>query len=243
MEELKQQFADVRDIYSRRKPTLFVEGPSDVVIIKRAFGIFAKEKKNDLHITSGDTEADYGSASAVSSRALAWAVELRHRSAADRTKALALFDSDEAGNLSRKVLNQNIERLSINTKGILSVKSLPSPPEIVALRKVGFAAPSTIESFYNDDFWLFAQQKNWIEELENPGELLTKAAVNAMIKEKTSPFDNLSDLQSLRLLNVFQKDSKMKAALYVNDLAIRMCSRTISTIQPSVEMIIRELEL
>ena len=239
-DDLQKQIIRVREIAEKRKPTLFVEGPTDVIILKKCIAVFYPEKQDYCLISSGH-DGEYGSAAAVSSRALAWALEMKHRPSQNRIKAVALFDQDDAGDEARKELGDAIRKLNLKTEGILKIIPLPTSPFIIDLRKAGFQISNSLESYYTNEFWEFADKRSWLEESENLGRLLSAKQVNEMAHSGVTPFDKQSDVSRRRLMKSFKKDTKITAAKHLEKLPAKEARSSLALFERLLEVIFKEL--
>lgn len=214
--ELEAQLVAVRDIAAQRRPTVFVEGESDRVVLTKAWEVFGGVPVAQVNICAGD--GAYGGAGALRSRALAWLLTLRHRAPPQRVRAAAVFDSDPSGTQERVALGTEITRLKLGALG-LRVVALDAPLRLRPLVQQGFSIPIDLEALYTDAFWTHADQNGWLEPIEDLGPMLSRRMVAAMAAGGNNPFEGLAPGDALRLRNRFGDRGKRCAARWLSSLA------------------------
>lgn len=214
-DELEMQLVTVRDIAAQRRPTLFVEGESDRIVLLRAWELFVDIPIERLNICAGD--GAYGGASALRSRTLAWLLTLRHRATADRVKAAALFDADPSGGSERKLLSDEITRFGLGNLG-LKLFNLGMPPRLRPLVRRGFNVPVDLEAMYTDGMWDRAEQRGWLDDQENLGALLSKRMIDEMAAGAPNPFVALVPEDGRRLQRKFGNRGKRAASNMLSKL-------------------------
>lgn len=208
-DQVNAQLADVRDIAAQRRPTVFVEGQSDQIVLARAWELFSGQAPEAVNFTCGD--GAYGGAQALTSRAIAWLLTIRHRPPNERAKAAGIFDSDPEGKKERSALGDEITRLNLGQLGFKSI-GLKTPGRLVPLAQARFNLAIDLEAHYSDGSWQHAHSNGWLEPIANPGELLSAEQVNDLFNQGTNPFDALSEADALRLKHRFTDDGKKRAA-------------------------------
>jgi predicted ATPase len=208
-----REFAE--QISQQKIPTLFVEGDTDKEVFELAFGLYRSHSWK-IQIFSGD--ADYGSANALSSRALAWMLTMRHKSMKDRTSAIALFDQDDSGTSARLKLSEDMKKLGINTIPSFTIMQMTPSDVVKKLRSDGYLVPVELESLYTDELWRRADSRNWLEEREDFQKLIRKDLVQLMFETDTNPLYKLSTAQQMRMKKKFSAQGKLKAVGYLKSL-------------------------
>lgn len=208
-DEIEAQLEAVREIAGQRRPTIFVEGDSDRIVLTRAWQLFSGIADDQVNICAGG-EA-YGGASALRSRALAWMLTLRHRPVVDRVKAAAVFDSDASGNSERMALGDEVTRMNLGNCGLKSFR-LSVPPRLRPLVEKGFNVSADLEVYYSDTIWDRAVEKGWLEPVADLAALLSDNLLNQMAAGGTNPFSALSRSDALRLKQKFSDRGKQQAA-------------------------------
>lgn len=211
-DKLRGQLEVAKRLADQRVPTLFVEGETDRKVFELAFAHF-RELSGPIEIFSGGE--DYGSANALASRALAWLLIMRHRPVSARTKALALFDQDDAGIAARTKLTGDMTKLAIQNLPQFKVEQVPAAENIREMRQRGYLVPVDLESLYIDEVWLVAEDKGWLEDRVEFQTLIRKDLVQQMFETNKNPLFDLSAVQQIRLKRKFSHDGKNKVIGYI----------------------------
>lgn len=235
---LEVELAKVRDIAAQRRPTVFVEGESDRVVITRAWELFSDFPADQVNICSGD--GAYGGAGALRSRSLAWLLTVRHRATTDRVRAAAVFDADTTGGTERKALGEEITRLNLGGLG-LKVLTLGTPPRLRALARRGFNVAVDLEALYSDEIWNRADRNGWLEPRENLGSTLSKSMVDELAAGGPNPFAALAPSDTLRLQRRFTDNGKRAAARVLANLSSDRAQHELAAFQQIVSDLVGHL--
>lgn len=228
---IEAQLRVVRDIAAQRRPTVFVEGVSDRLVVARAWALFADIPLERVNICAGD--GAYGGASALGSRALAWMLTLRHRAPPDRVRAAALFDADASGNAERKALGEEMTRLGLGGLGLRLV-SLRTPPRLRPLSIAGFNVPVDLEALYTDAMWDRAEQHGWLEDRGNLSQLLSQRMVDEMASGSPNPFAALAPEDARRLQREFDHRGKRAASRMLANMRQDLAEAELDAFRPVV---------
>lgn len=228
---LNAQLAVVRQIAEQRRPTLFVEGESDRVVLSRAWELFSGLPLDRVNITAGD--GAYGGASALHSRALAWLLTIRHRAVADRVRAVALFDADHAGGIERKALGEEIVRLNLGTLG-LRRQTFGTPPRLRPLAQAGFNLQIDLEALYTDETWRRAEARGWLEDQDNLASNLSKVMIEEMAAGAPNPFAALEPADAQRFHRRFTDRGKRSASTMLANLRPELAVRELENFRPVI---------
>lgn len=204
---VQQSLKDAHALLAKATPTLFVEGETDRRALLIAWRLFATSS-DQIQIHSGG--GDYGSANAVTSRVLAWLLEVRHKPTADRKPVVALFDRDQAGAQAHSKLNKEISGLHL-TSLPHSVMFYPAGARVARLRKSGFQVPQDLESLYSDRLWELAKKRGWIEQRVDLSTMLSGRLVADLVNKGSDPFAELEESDRLRVTMTFTDAGKSKA--------------------------------
>lgn len=230
-DELEAQLGTVREIAEQRKPTIFVEGDSDRVVLMKAWEHFSDVPTALVNICSG--EEAYGGASALRSRALAWLLTLRHRPPAQRVKAAAIFDADATGMKEKSALSEEMKRLNLTGLG-LRVVALEKPPRLRHLAQQGYNLPVDLEAYYTDALWERAERSGWLEEIEDLSQLLSRKMLATMAAGGANPFAALSPEDALRLKNRFNDRGKRSASRWLSNLEKPEAGQQLDGLRPLI---------
>lgn len=231
-DEIGAQLEAVREIAEQRRPTFFVEGESDRVVLARAWHLFSGIAEDRVNVCAGG-EA-YGSASALRSRSLAWMLTVRHRPLLDRVKAAAIFDSDASGNRERVALGDEMTRMNLGTTG-LKPFALPVPLRLRPLAKQGFVVSADLEAYYTDAMWDRASANGWLEKVKDLATLLSTKLLNEMAAGGANPFADLSAGDSMRLQQRFGDQGKQNAARAVQRMSQADAERELENFRPLID--------
>ena len=231
-DEVNAQLKQVKDIAAQRRPTVFVEGESDRLVLGKAWELFSGADPEAINICSGD--GAYGGVNALQSRALAWLLTLRHRAVADRVQAAGVFDGDSDGNRVRAALGDEITRLNLGHLGF-KVIGLRKPPRLVSLSRAGFLVGADLEAFYTDSFWRRAEKESWLEPVDDLGTRLSPQLVRDLAGGGPNPFDDLVQEDALRLKFKFTDDGKLRASKRLSRLTGPDAERELAEFRPLVE--------
>lgn len=211
-DDLQEQLRFAREVAELRIPTLFVEGETDKTLIECGLALF-RQSAGKLEVFAGG--ADYGSANALESRALAWLLTMRHRTPAERTRAMALFDQDESGSAARLKLSEDMKKLGIENLQQFKIAQLSPSDGIKALRRKGYLVPVDLESLYTDKMWKLAEKKGWLEERSDFQRLIRKDLVQRMFQTNENPLHDLAAAEALRIRMKFSSSGKVSAAAHI----------------------------
>ena len=219
IEEVKQTVARERKIAKREIPTLFVEGKSDKIALTRIVAVFYPKIARKISINSGESN-EYGSASAVVNRVLAWQLLSETSKQREPERCAGIVDRDTRAPINKKhsELCKFIGRKSRNISKLLV---LGKPRRLVGLHKAGFILPFDIEAFYPDSIWEIAFQKGWLEKATNVNERVgDKEAIDLLLTGSgNSPLCSLPKEDQLRVVWCWKPGKKVDGAKLVKDMS------------------------
>lgn len=198
------------------KPTLFLEGKTDELIIREAIKLFKPDLIDQIEIRS---EKNAG-ASWVARQIIVWSHSLRKET--NYIKAIGLLDDDIAGKLSVDEVKRVVKNDSAESKTFRLFKLTPSyARHIIPIRRKGLELPITLEEMFTISIWKHAKTQAWLEPRTNAESLLTNP-------ERWNKFDlSLKDhLETIDLteeerlyLHCFKDDCKEDIAKYILSLS------------------------
>ncbi|GAC1043829.1 ATP-dependent nuclease [Rhizobium sp. No.120] len=216
-DELQSQLKTAHELAALKVPTIFVEGPTDVQVFKKAWSLFG-DPNMKLHVNDGGN-VGYGSANALASRSLAWLLEMRHRAKDDIVPAVSIFDADEAGKNAKRELSENIASLGIRTNLKFTSQTYPQIESVRALNQQGFVLYADLESTYSDKLWLLAEKQGWLEDFDNVGTRLRLEVLQSVLNnDLANPLDGLIGVERLRVRRRFSDAGKVKIAKHIDKL-------------------------
>lgn len=206
----KRKLESVIDaLKSRDRPTLFVEGASDKIIINTFSQADEYAWLRNVNIEDGSDDG-YGSAEAVKSRLHAWVLLQKHRKAP--LFAAALLDDDAAG----KAASQSLAPIVSDFSKIAKCLRLQSFPDIRAIWKQGFRIPNDLEMNYSDEIWMLAEKNGWLTERENLEEIVSRDVIKSIFGNGESPISKLTPTQALRVKFQFRGEAKEAISRYIS---------------------------
>jgi len=145
------------------KPTLFVEGTSDKVILQKALNYYYPEKSHLLNISTTESAG----ANWVANQIAIWAYSLRKDGSGEYIQSVGLLDSDEAGNKAKNNIKERI--ITDNENNTFKIVQLnPSyNQEIIDFYKRGCKIEIEIESLFSSEVLNEAKSRDWLEHRRN----------------------------------------------------------------------------
>ena len=139
---------------STQYPSIFVEGPTDQIVIKAVIKRFFNSAGNVRVLSSS---SGGGGHSWVKDSLIAW-----HYSR-PQEKAIGLFDGDEAAAVSVNEFQNLVEKIA-NGKTKAFKYRLNASGNSLQVVKVGLQLPIAIEEISPKEIWLKARDENWLED-------------------------------------------------------------------------------
>ena len=238
-DDILRELDVARRVSAQKLPTIFVEGPTDKRVFSKAWKVFSGRSLDAININDGN--GAYGGANALTSRSLAWLLEMRHRAVKHHVKAVSVFDSDVSGVAARDELHENMRKLKLGGVPYFHAISYRTPLHLQGLAKRGFNIPVDLEALYPDDIWLLAEKNGWLAEVENKAPLLSPGLVNKLANKEENPFSNLENIDALRLKYRFTDQGKQLAARHVSNLTGKAADHVLASFKPLVEMLVGHL--
>lgn len=153
IEQLKQDISEYKRCNKiEDRPTIFVEGLSDVTLFQAGLELFYPG--SGISVVSQKA----GGSNYVKHSLLAWAV-----SPVLRSKAFGFFDCDDAGSRAKKEYDDQLSYIRKNSTKTKSIK-LAFPSDSRSLLGKGIKFPVALEELLPDAFWNYALQREWVEE-------------------------------------------------------------------------------
>lgn len=152
-----------------KKPTIFVEGKSDEIIILEAIRLFYPDLESKVFIKS---ERSAG-ASWVARQIIIWGSSLTKDNNEKYIKAVGLLDGDQAGNNAKEEINRVITSTSAGSQTFKVIQLSPSyARELISHYKKGIKIPICLEEMLPINYWKIAESKGWLENSQNTNFLL-----------------------------------------------------------------------
>lgn len=141
------------------KPSIFVEGKSDIFLLKSAFNFFNPKLLERIEIVSKNNSG----ANWVASQLVIWGNRLALDSKGNYLKAIGLLDSDEAGNLAKK----EVHRVLTTTKKQSTCRVFQLSPnysdDVLDFYKSGCKIEIEVETLFPLNIQIAIEKKGWLE--------------------------------------------------------------------------------
>jgi len=215
------------------RPTIFVEGLTDVTVLKQAFDLFSPHLLEVVTLRS----AESAGTNWVKDMLISWAHgRIPH-------KALGICDDDVAGKEARNAVHENARVKSANHSAqkagegnCIQVIQLHKPPHIRSIFRKGLALPIALEELFPIDIWKYAETQNWLVERDNIVRVNSFTALGKTFedfcREKGATEDEL-----LLLTKCFPNECKGKFAKHVCKLSGRARSEAFAAFEELVRKI------
>ena len=218
--ERDRSLAMLSEIRKLDRPTIFVEGETDVSVFEKAFGLFAPHLLTQVTIRSTSSAG----ANWVKDMLISWA----HGRIAH--KALGICDSDEAGSQARKDVHENLRVQSANhtsnkdgNKQHIQVLQLHKPPGLRPIFQKGLKLPISLEELFPISVWKHAEAQNWLVERSDIVRLNEFTALGTTFEDYCRS-KGATDDEMFLLTKCFRMESKDKLAKHVCNLKEQSCS-------------------
>lgn len=239
-DRLNDELNAIREVAENRLPTLFLEGGTDVLVFGKALDVFAPGTRERMNLQAGGN-AGLGGANALTSRSLAWLLEMRHRRLEDRTLGYAVFDADEAGRSARNELVQKAGQLNLQMGPHFCARPLRTPARLQTLAGDHYNITVDLESYFHDSIWEHSEKQGWLEELDDPRFGLSDQMVKEYFETGQDPREELDERDLRRLKNRFSADGKVRAASHVSEMADEEAKAALAEFEPRVSEIVAHL--
>lgn len=201
----EQARQEVEDLAKANRRKLFVEGPSDRLIMKKAFEVFAPEYASEIDV---ETKTGGAGHNYVIDMLASWRSKAKHHQ--ELPKAAGLLDLDPE---ARKAVN-DWNRVNEN---VISAKcfKLPTPPHIRPILAAGFCLPVVLESLYDRDIWTWAEQHGHLK-YRKILEVIPADLGDDILKGQTHLDDHLPEEWSIYVKYQFLNESKIAVARHLS---------------------------
>lgn len=213
-------------------PTIFVEGPSDKVVIEALIKKYHPEQKNVRVACS--TKCGGGHAW-VKDSLVAW----QHSRTSN--KAVGIFDSDEASKISLTEFSEIVEKRNKSNQSAYKHRLKPYgiAAEILAS---GIKLPVALEEISPIEIWHYAKANNWLELRPNRMQLFDfnrdDIAFNDWVTEKLSDHDK-------QLITTYKvKDAKKEQfSKFLSQKILSNANLDFSPIRKNIEDVLKRLSV
>ncbi|OEE65880.1 hypothetical protein A1OO_08710 [Enterovibrio norvegicus FF-33] len=179
---------------NRRK--LFVEGPSDKLIIEKAISVFIPNRSQDIDIETKESAGiNY-----VIDMLQSWRSQAKHHPNLPRAAGLLDLDADaiKASNAWNEVPD--------NIRSAKCFK-LPKPQHVIPIIQAGFNIPVVLETLYDRNAWMWADENNHLKE-RNILSIIPTNLNSRIIAEETTLSEHLDEEWEIYVRKEFTQAGK-----------------------------------
>ena len=188
---------------NRRK--LFVEGPSDKMVIEKALRAFAPNTAHEIDVETQNS----GGFNYVVDMLLAWRSTAKHNP--DLPRAAGLVDQDED---ARRAANE-WNRLPNNIKSAKCFK-LPTPPHLFPVLQAGFKVPIVLECMFDGDAWELAERRGHLTN-RDMHKIVPRELGNRIIAGETTLDEQLDEAWAVFVKKEFVQAGKGPMARHISE--------------------------
>jgi len=191
--------AEAERLANNKRCRLFVEGPSDQEIMKKAISVFAPDDAGNIDI---ETKDNGGGVNYVVDMMKAWRHQAKHHP--ELPRAAGLLDQDEK---AKK------EKWNGGKGNVKSVKcfQLSPPPHLYKALNAGFRVPVVLETLYDKKAWEWADEQGHLAE-RDPCDFVPKNLFNLIANNKSILKDHLDKDWAIYVEKTFLQEGKMPMA-------------------------------
>lgn len=211
VEERDRSLAMLEEVKKLDRPTVFVEGLTDVMILGKAFGMFFPGLHPSVSVRS-DSSAG---ANWVKDMLISWA----HGRVVH--KALGVCDADEAGDVARREVNDNPRVKTANQaaakegrKSHIKVIQLEKSPFLIQIFVKKLKIPIALEELFPLSIWQYADSRGWLQERGNIVKLNEFSSLGVTF-ESFCRSKGVTDDELFFLTKCVSMENKEKFAKYV----------------------------
>ena len=185
---------------NRRK--LFVEGPSDRLIIKKALQVFAPDYVGEIDVETKEHGAGYRY---VIDMLISWGNAAKHN--LRPLKAAGLVDLDPEAKKAAREWNAGTR--NTNFAKCFTIKM---PCHIVPAYQHQFKIPIVLETLYGLEAWRWADSHGYLMDRENLSAILPRKLHQRILKGETTLLEHLAPDWDIYVLREFHPQRKIAAA-------------------------------
>lgn len=217
---------EVERLAAENRRKLFVEGPSDKLIIDKALAAYAPDRVADIDVETRDSAGiNY-----VIDMLQSWRSRAKHHQGLPR--AAGLLDLDPEAKDAIKKWNE----VPGNVQSAKCFK-LPMPPHLFPALEAGFKVPVVLECLYDRAAWEWADERGYLKNRYVPGVMPTKLN-NDIVNGDTTLEDHLQDDWSIFVKREFDQAGKGPMARYFGNKSVEDFRDCLSFLEPTIAEII-----
>jgi predicted ATP-dependent endonuclease of OLD family len=150
IERIKKELHDIETVSTLgiEKPIIYVEGPTDEKLLKKAIAVFHPEHAGKIEIIT----KDYGGGTNYVFDMLTAYFHM-HKHHQDRHKAIGFVDADSDGRECKDKISKLIRTSKANTSPPIKCLLMKVSKDVLEARKAGFNLPGILEDNYPISIW------------------------------------------------------------------------------------------
>ncbi len=232
-EEIKRLKEAGEKLSDTSKPTIFVEGPSDKVIIGAVLKDYYPQLVDKIVIQCSTSNG--GGYTWVGDMMTAWSYSR------PKANAVGLFDKDSEAQETRKEINRQIKRSSDDK--VFGVSLIPGD-ELKKCYTKKISVPFAIEELLPEEVWDHAEQQGWLEDRSNLLQIYSYHKTDISFDDYISnklPEKHLRRLTLQKVKN--DPDAKKKFSQYVAKIPKDKRKQILEGIIPTLDECLKKLKI
>lgn len=231
-EEIRRQEqarTDVEALAQANRRKLFVEGPSDKLIVEKALRVFAPGQAGEIDVeTQNAAGFNY-----VIDMLLSWRSRAKHH--AEQPRAAGLLDQDP----DAKTAARDWNAVPSNIESAKCFK-LPTPPQLFPAFDAGFRVSVVLESLYDLNAWEWAGQQGHLEDARLV-KVVPEALMNRIVCGETTLEEHLGGEWSLYVKKQFSQAGKGPMSRHLSNIPDEEFRNRFACLEPLVAEIVNYL--
>lgn len=218
-------------------PSVIVEGLTDLDFISAALDVFLPQFKNKISIKS----QSHAGANWVGNQVIIWSLQNFKNANDENITCVGILDSDEAGNLAKKVINEKLTTQNEqNSFKILQI--LPKyNNELLKFYSVKCKIELEIESLFPIEIFEYAESKGWLEYRNQT--FISNPADWEQHHQTTNQYIISKGIEEKNLL--YTKKIKMTKKIAFSNYVLNLENKriTFKNFEPLIKEIVKSLKL
>ncbi|MEB7567293.1 ATP-dependent nuclease [Enterobacter mori] len=240
IESLKKELQNIQEVWElgKDKPVVYVEGPSDAIVLRKAILHHTPSIIDKIDIITLDFG---GGTNYVCDMLTAYYHMRKHHQ--NRHRAFGIVDPDGDGKDCRAAISKLLENSKQNGKPSIRCVLMKLSADILTARKDGFNIPGVLEDNYPISIWVDEKNKGKLQD-RNLKEVLSDDHYNTLASSNKT-IDDLLDGKPYSLKVKYKTDPlrKVQLANKVNALGDDTAAEDLKFLTPCIDEMIKFLEL
>lgn len=234
IQELKSRVDTLRNMFNSGKPIVFVEGASDELVLKKAFGTLEPQSSN---LITFETKPTGAGVNFVVDMLSAW--RSLHKHDKSKPKAVGIVDDDADDEQAAAKRSQDWNRVPGNLESAKCFMLKP-PAIYLPLLGRGIKLPISLESYYPDEVWQAADKKGWLEPI-TWYKYFPDTYVTALLSGSAKIDDFVAPEMKLRVVKRFKQDKKYSQAQEISKWSSEVAAEGLKQFSPIVTEVLQYL--